>query len=87
MRPASEVMALVIQKHIDDLARIFRLCAADPENAMEYRNEAFERCAGLTEFWVEPFQAKFTAQDGVVFVGIIPTDDSNLLLSVNVSEK
>lgn len=86
-RPVCEVMALVIQKHIDDLTRIFRLCAADPENAMEYRNEAFERCAGLTELWVEPFQAKFTAQDGIVFVGIIPTDDGTLLLSVTVSEK
>ena len=87
MRPTSEVLALVIQKHIDELTHIFKLCIAEPENAMEYRNEAFESCAGLTELWVEPFQAKFAARDGAVLIRFLCTDDGVVQMSAGMVDK
>ena len=86
-RPSSEVLMLVIQKHVDELSRIYTLCRDDPDNAMEYRNEAFENCAGLTELWVEPFTAKFAARDGSVLVELIPTGDGATFLIVSMCEK
>lgn len=86
-RPSSEVLMLVIQKHVDELSRIYTLCRDDPDNAMEYRNEAFENCAGLTELWVEPFTAKFRAKDNTVVVQFMSADDGTVQMAVSMSDK
>ena len=67
-RPAHEVMGIVLRTQSEDLQRIFLLCRDDPENAEWHRLEAFESCPGLTELWPQPFQAKFRAADGAVFL-------------------
>ena len=86
-RPAMEVLAVVIQEHIEELGRLYRLCRDDPDNSMWYRNDAFETCAGLTELWVEPFHAKYICQDGSVLVQFRTTKDGTVQMSASVVDK
>lgn len=86
-KPTSTVLAEVIQKQVDTLTRLYRLCRDDPDNAMWHRHAAFESCAGLTEFWTDPFRAKYTCQDGSVLVQYCTAASGQILMSAGVIEK
>ena len=64
--PAVDVLTEVIDEQVDTLIDIYKLCRDNPEDAEEYRLEAFEDCPGLTELWTRPFQARYRAADGYV---------------------
>lgn len=74
----SDVLMRVAFHQTDTLTEICRRCTEDPEHAAEYRLEAFESCPGLTEFWPQPFQAKYDAADGAVLVRF-KTDKNGVL--------
>lgn len=74
----SDVLMRVALHQTDTLTEICRRCTEDPEHAAEYRLEAFESCPGLTEFWPQPFQAKYDAADGAVLVRF-KTDKNGIL--------
>ena len=86
-KPASAVLAEVIQKQVDTLTRLYRLCRADPDNAVWHRLAAFECCAGLTELWTDPFRAKYTCQDGSVLVQYCTAASGQILMSAGIIEK
>lgn len=85
--PATEVLAQVIQKQSNELARIYKLCRDDPDNAMEHRSEAFESCPGLGELWPDPFQAKYYAADGAVLIRYRSTEDGVVQMAANIIQK
>ena len=86
-RPAMEVLAVVIQEHIEPLNRLYRLCRDDSDNAMWHRNDAFESCAGLTELILEPFHAKYSCADGSVLVQFRTAKDGAIQMTASVVDK
>ncbi len=86
-RSACEVQEEILQTQIDMLKHIYTLCRDDPDNAMWYRNDAFESCAGLTELILEPFYAKYSCADGSVLVQFRTTKNGTVQMSASVVEK
>ena len=86
-RTAYDVLTETLQTQTEILNRIYTLCRDDPDNAMWYRNEAFESCAGLTELILEPFHAKYMCADGTVLVQFRTTKDGTVQMSASVVEK
>ena len=86
-RPATAVLAEVIQKQVETLTQLYSLCRDDPDNAVWHRLAAFESCAGLTELWTDPFRAKYTCQDGSVLVQYCTAASGQILMSAGVIEK
>ena len=70
-----------------ELTRIYRLCRDDPDNAEWYRLEAFESCPGLTELWLQPFQANYRAGDGTVVVRLKTDEAGNIQMAANIIDK
>lgn len=86
-RPSYDVLAEVLQTQMDILNRIYTLCRDDPDNAMWYRNDAFESCAGLTDLILEPFHAKYRCADGSVLVQFRTALDGTIQMSAGVVDK
>lgn len=85
--PATEVLERVTREQLEPLTHIFRLCRDDPEQAGEYRLEAFEICPGLTELWTQPFAARYKAADGSVVVRFETNADGNPVVQAGIAEK
>lgn len=85
--PAGDVLMKVVSQQINILTRICRRCMEDPEHAAEYRLEAFESCPGLTELWLQPFQAKYDAADGAVLVRFKIDEHGVLQIAVDTIAK
>ena len=86
-RTACDVLAEVLQTQIEPLTHIFTLCRDDPANAMWYRNDAFESCAGLTDLILEPFHAKYSCADGTVLVQFRTALDGTIQMSATAVDK
>jgi len=84
---AVDVLASIMQDQVHQLTHLFKLCAAYPENRDEYRGEAYETCAGLTELWTEPFAARFDSKDNAVFLRFRMTDDGEVEVAANILDK
>ena len=86
-RTVCNVLAEVLQSQISALKHIYILCRNDPANAMWYRNDAFESCAGLTELILEPFHAKYSCADGTVLVQFRTALDGTIQMSASAVDK
>lgn len=85
--PANVVLMQVVSRQIDTLTEICKRCSEDPEHAAEYRLEAFESCPGLTELWLQPFQAKYDAADGAVLVRFKTGENGILQMAIDTVAK
>lgn len=85
--PATEVLMRVTKEQIGMLTHLYRMCKDDPENADEYRIEAFESCPGLTELWTQPFHAKYKAADGYVVIRFESCTDGKTQMAGCIVEK
>lgn len=85
--PATEVLAKVVHGQAKELVRIYELCQQHPEDAEDYRNEAFETCPGLTELWTQPFQAKFQAVNGAVLIRLRTAANGEVQMTGDITEK
>ena len=65
---AEDVRDTVVREQIPTLARIYRQCLDDPDNAEDFRAEAFETCPGLTELWLQPFTVRYDSHDAPVMI-------------------
>lgn len=65
---AKDAARIIEHEQIGALKEIFCLCQEDSENGMEYRAQAFERCPGLAELWMQPFMAMFETKTEPVAV-------------------
>lgn len=84
---ASDVLMRVVSQQIDTLTEICKRCMGEPEHAAEYRLEAFESCPGLTELWLQPFQAKYDAADGAVLVRFKTDEHGHLQMAIDTIAK
>ena len=85
--PAGDVLTRVQLEQIGMLTDICTKCMNDPGHAAEYRLEAFESCPGLTQLWMEPFQAKYDAVDGAVLIRFRSDANGVLQVATNIMEK
>ena len=85
--PAADVLMRVQMEQVSTLTQICKRCIGDPGHAAEYRLEAFASCPGLTELWIQPFQAKYDAADGAVLVRFRSDANGGLQVAANIMEK
>ena len=85
--PAAEVLQRVMKEQADTLIHLYRMCRDDPENASEYRLEAFESCPGLTEVWTQPFYVKYRAADGAAIIMFKTGTDGRIQIAECVVDK
>ena len=85
--PVTDVLANAVHSNAKELVRIYELCQKHPEDAADYRNEAFETCPGLTELWPQPFQAKFQALNGAVLIRIRTAANGEIQMTADIVEK
>ena len=65
---AEQALTQIVSDQAETLKHSFLQAMAQPDDTADIRLDAFERCAGLTELWVQPFVAKFAAADGAVLL-------------------
>ena len=76
-----------MKEQADTLIHLYRMCRDDPENASEYRLEAFESCPGLTEVWTQPFYVKYRAADGAAIIMFKTGTDGRIQIAECVVDK
>ena len=81
---AVDVLAAVLHEQTETLTEIYKLCLSDPDDQDEYRQEAFERCPGLTELWTSPFTAKYATAESPVMIRFRLTDDGSIEVAGNI---
>ena len=84
--PATRVWECVKEEQMPMLRELFRRLQ-NGEDAAELRLDALESCPGLTQLWMEPFQAKYDAADGAVLIRFRRDANGDLQVAANIMEK
>ena len=63
-----EALKIVRAEHIPRMIRIFRESKAGDTDPASLRSEAIRECPGLTQIWLQPFQALYRTADGEILV-------------------
>ena len=84
--PAAMVWERVKEEQMPMLRELFRRLQ-NGEDAAELRLDALESCPGLTQLWMEPFQAKYDAADGAVLIRFRSDANGDLQVATNIMEK
>ena len=75
--PGQTVWERIRLEHGPVLIRLYERWQREQPDAdfRAIREEAFDRCPGLTELWEAPFQAKYSVADGELLLRFRKTDD------------